>query len=106
VRADSLVNYNTTARWGTEVLDTIDRIKTRVCEIRLPILILHGQADRLNSADGAQQYFETLTCLDKNLHIYPGSFHELHNDLNHAQVLEDLVEWLLQHRTAPAEKQA
>lgn len=96
-QADTLVHGRASARWGTEALKTVEQVKTRAAEIQLPVLLLHGEADRLNTASGARRYFDALTAPDKTLRIYPGSYHELHNDLNHDQVLEDLACWILQH---------
>ena len=31
---------------------------------------------------------------DKTLRIYPGMYHELHNDTDHEQVLNDVRNWL------------
>jgi alpha-beta hydrolase superfamily lysophospholipase len=94
---DPLVHGKASARWGTEVLEALERVIERLEEIQIPILLIHGELDRLNTADGSRKYFEALTCPDKMLCIYPDSYHELHNEINHAQVLEDLAEWILQH---------
>jgi alpha-beta hydrolase superfamily lysophospholipase len=94
---DPLVHGMVTARWGTEALATVAWVKENAVEIRIPILLVHGEADRLNSADGARQFEETVPYSDKVLYIDPGGYHEPHNDLAHDQVLKFIENWMDQH---------
>ncbi|MCX7600649.1 MAG: lysophospholipase [Meiothermus sp.] len=96
-RSDPLVHNRVSARWGTEVLQTIELVKAGVKDIRDPLLILHGEADSINKAEGARWLFREIPFTDKELRIYPGGFHEPHNDLDKAQVLQDISEWLERH---------
>jgi len=67
-------------------------------EVNIPILLIHGGFDPLNSPDGARNFFEKVTFPDKKMKIYPGSYHEAHNDLDYAQVMNDMAQWLERHR--------
>ncbi len=96
-RTDPLVHGQASARWGTEVLRTIQAVKARVQDIRTPLLILHGEADTINRVEGAHWLWQKVATPDKVLRVYPGGFHEPHNDLDQAQVLQDVTEWLEQH---------
>jgi alpha-beta hydrolase superfamily lysophospholipase len=69
-------------------------IRQRAGEIRLPVLFIHGGDDPFNLASGVEQYFQQITYPDKMLEIYPGSRHETHNDLDHAQVAADIAGWM------------
>jgi alpha-beta hydrolase superfamily lysophospholipase len=91
---DPLVHHTATARWGTETLDAIDRVKSRMSEIGLPILILHGEADPVNSVEGSKELFAAVSSKDKELHTYPGGKHEPHNDIVREQVVADVEKWL------------
>jgi alpha-beta hydrolase superfamily lysophospholipase len=94
LRQDPLQHNWVTARWGTEALTATDWMRSRATAIRLPVLFLHGSDDPFNLASGTQQYFEQVTYPDKTLKIYPGSRHETHNDLDHAQVAADIADWM------------
>lgn len=94
---DPLVHHTATMRWGTESLAAIERVKSRASEIRLPILILHGGSDRVNSVEGSRELFAKVSSADKQLIVYPGGAHEPHNDLDRAQVALDVQEWLIRH---------
>jgi len=91
---DPLVHHTATARWGTETLDAIDRVKSRMSEIGLPILILHGEADPVNAVQGSKELFAGVSSKDKELHLYPGGKHEPHNDIVREQVVDDVEKWL------------
>ncbi len=93
-RSDPLVHGAATARWGVEALEVVRRVRADPAQITLPILFIHGGADRLNAAEGVRRYFEQLGSSDKTLRIYQGTFHEPHNDLDHEQVVEDITAWL------------
>jgi len=93
-RADPLVSGRATIRWGTESLDTVERVKGALERIDVPLLVIHGEADRLNLVHGAHTLFEKASSPDKTLRVYPGVFHEPHNDIGHEQVVDDIREWL------------
>lgn len=94
---DPLVHGLASARWGTELLKTIESVKAKAKNIREPLLILHGEADAINRVEGAAWLFKEVVHTDKELRVYPGGFHEPHNDLDKARVLQDVEEWLERH---------
>lgn len=94
---DPLVSRRATVRWGTESLNTISWVKAHATKINIPILLIHGEADRLSLAQGTRSLFEIMTHADKTLRIYPGGYHEPHNDIDHEQVVADIQQWLDQH---------
>jgi alpha-beta hydrolase superfamily lysophospholipase len=95
--SDPLVHDSVSVRWGTEVLKTIEYFRAHASQINLPMLILHGEADHINSAEGARWLYEQITYPDKELHIYPGVYHLTHNDYGHEQVAADLEAWMARH---------
>jgi alpha-beta hydrolase superfamily lysophospholipase len=95
--ADPLVHGKTTVRWGMEILKTIERVKTHPAEVHIPLFLIHGGSDPLNSPDGTRSFFEKIIYPDKEMKIYPGSYHEVHNDLDYKQVMKDMAQWLGKH---------
>jgi alpha-beta hydrolase superfamily lysophospholipase len=91
---DPMVHHTATARWGTETLDAIKRLKSRMSEIRLPIIIFHGGADPVNSVEGSRELYDAVASTDKELKVYPGGMHEPHNDVNRGKVAKDVEHWL------------
>ena len=94
---DSLRHSQGTARLTTELLKTINWIKAHGTELKIPLLILHGGADRVTLAESSKTFFESLTLTDREIREYPDSRHELHHDLNYQEVLADIADWLNRH---------
>ncbi len=96
-RNDPLVHGKVSARWGTEFLSTVKSIKLRGENISIPLLMIHGEADRLNYAEGAKKFFDRIRIFDKEFISYPAGYHELHNDLDHEIMLSDILDWIDRH---------
>jgi alpha-beta hydrolase superfamily lysophospholipase len=99
---DPLSSNVATVRWGTEMFKTVSWVKSHAKEISLPILLIHGDADWFNGVEGSRYLFDAITHADKTLIIYPGGYHESHNDIDHEKVLTDVKGWLDRH-LAPEE---
>lgn len=91
---DALCHRRGTARLGTEMAAAISWTIAHAEEVRLPILIFHGTADRLTDPQARRLFFERITFPDKTLCEYEGSYHETLNDVDHQRVLADLEGWL------------
>lgn len=92
--ADPLTHGRVTARWGTEILAAIDRVKQQAAGIRLPLLVLHGAEDRINDPCGSTWLFEHVGSADKQIVLYAGGRHEIQSDYCHRQVETDATAWL------------
>lgn len=79
-----------------------ERFEREFGRITLPVLILHGTADKATRPDGSQQFFDEAGSADKTLKLYDGYYHDLLNDLGREQVMEDILAWIETrlHRTA------
>ncbi len=62
--------------------------------ITLPVLILHGTADKATKPAGSQLFFDTAGSPDKTLKLYQGHFHDLLNDLGREEVMTDILGWI------------
>lgn len=94
---DPLVQRNVTVRWGTEAMSIQSHTAQRPDLIQLPVLFIHGSDDPLNLLSGVRRFFQNISYPDKQLHVYQGSLHEPHNDLEHDQVAQDIINWLDGH---------
>lgn len=97
---DPLTHPYVTLRWGSETLSTIAWVKTHIHQLTLPVLLTHGGADPIVASTGTQAIFQQIQSPDKTLRLYPGSYHEPHNDLDADQVVSDLLHWLDGHIAA------
>jgi alpha-beta hydrolase superfamily lysophospholipase len=71
-----------------------ERFEREFGRITLPVLILHGTADKATRPDGSQQFFDEAGSADKSLKLYEGHVHDLLNDLGREQVMDDIVLWI------------
>jgi alpha-beta hydrolase superfamily lysophospholipase len=84
-------------RMGSLLIEAGRQLRARASELRLPLLILHGGDDQLVPKSGSEYMYERAGSSDKTLKIYPGLYHEVHNELEKETVLADAVNWLDQH---------
>jgi len=71
-----------------------ERLKEEFVRIRLPLLILHGTADKAAKSSGSQLFYERAGSTDKTLKLYEGHFHDLLNDLGKDTVMTDITSWI------------
>jgi acylglycerol lipase len=87
----------TTARLCAELLKTTQRVTDQATKIRLPIMIVQGSGDKLVDPSGAQLLYDLVGSGDKMIKIYDGFYHEVFNEPEHEQVLNDVNKWLETH---------
>ncbi len=79
-----------------EMVRADERLKeSGFAQIKLPVLILHGTADRVTLPHGSKRFKELGGSQDKTLKLYEDHFHDLLNDLGRERVLADIVEWIV-----------
>jgi alpha-beta hydrolase superfamily lysophospholipase len=71
-----------------------ERFEREFPRITLPVLILHGTADKATRPDGSQQFFNEAGSTDKTLKLYDGHYHDLLNDFGREEVFGDIVAWI------------
>ncbi|MFM2061802.1 MAG: hypothetical protein RLZZ507_1472 [Cyanobacteriota bacterium] len=99
---DPLRHTRATARFSTEFFTTITWINDHAAEWKIPLLILHGGADRVVLPGGSKIFYQRVTYPDKLRIEYPGAYHDLHCDINYCEVLNDLNNWMEKHLPAEA----
>ena len=71
-----------------------ERLKEEFSSITLPVLILHGTADKNTNPSGSQHFYDRVGSVDKTLKLYEGAVHDPLNDTEKAQVMADIQDWL------------
>ena len=94
---DPLVHGKGTPRFATEITASAEWAMAHAAEFKPPLLLLHGEADRLVNVQASQDFFARVPHNDKKLIIYEGGYHESHNDIEHERVVRDIEEWLETH---------
>jgi alpha-beta hydrolase superfamily lysophospholipase len=66
----------------------------RAPALTAPLLVVHGAEDRLITVDGSRRLVECVGSSDVELKIYPSLYHEVFNEPERDQVLDDVVSWI------------
>jgi alpha-beta hydrolase superfamily lysophospholipase len=82
------------ARTVAELSRAIDSFPEAVTRFRLPMLAMHGTADRLVPIAGSEMVVDRAGSEDKTFKRYDGLFHEILNEPERQQVLDDIADWL------------
>jgi acylglycerol lipase len=77
-----------------------ERLEREFSSLRVPVLILHGTADKVTRPAGSQQFHDTAGSADKTLRLYEGHAHDLLNDLGRETVMADITGWIDAHLAA------
>lgn len=82
------------AATGAGILNAILQVPSLAPKVRLPVLVTHGDQDKVMPVQGSRDLHARLGSMDKTLRIYEGWVHELHNDLGRAQYLDETIAWI------------
>lgn len=94
-KQDPLINHGKmSARFVSELFNAMHRIQAGARTIELPLLIMHGDADAMTAPAGSQFLYDHVGSRDKTLKLYPGLYHEIFNEPEREQVIDDLLEWV------------
>ncbi len=98
MNADPLIaNETQPTKTVAEMVRADERLKKEFPLITLPLLILHGTADKATKPSGSKLFHETAGSKDKTLKLYDGAFHDLLNDTDKQTVMGDIQRWLDAH---------
>jgi alpha-beta hydrolase superfamily lysophospholipase len=95
--ADPLNSGVGTPRLATETFAAISRAFGHAGELRIPLLIVHGEADPIVPAESSARFYASAGSNDKRRITYPDVVHEPHNDLGWQQPVGDIANWLDAH---------
>ncbi|XP_067908258.1 monoglyceride lipase-like [Heterodontus francisci] len=95
---DDLLNYHGPYRmkFTVQVLEAVANLEKLLPKITWPILILHGEADKLCDIRGSFLLYKLAASSDKSLKVFSKCFHELHHELPKvtAEVFALIGKWL------------
>ncbi|OBC14046.1 hydrolase [Gordonia sp. 852002-50816_SCH5313054-c] len=99
-QADPLVTRaRIPARLGAEMLSTMQSFPDRVGSLTIPLLVMHGSADRLTNPAGSEMVERLAGSDDKTLVIFDDLYHEIFNEPEQDKVLSTTLGWLEGHVT-------
>jgi alpha-beta hydrolase superfamily lysophospholipase len=93
--ADPLVFKHATARWFRETTLAQERTLSRAGELRLPLYVTFGSADRVAKMGAARAFYERAASTDKTWEERSGAFHEVLNEPDWRGLADRMGEWML-----------
>ena len=94
-RTDPLVYHGRVpAGVGRALLQVGETMPQRAPALTAPLLVVHGSDDGLIPVDGSRRLVDCVGSTDVELKVYPGLYHEVFNEPERDQVLDDVVSWI------------
>lgn len=95
--SDPLVHNKISVRLALEMLSAGEWALAHAAEFPLPLLLVHGTADILTSAQASAEFAARVPAGRCTLKLWEGFYHETHNEPEKAEVLGFMVDWLNTH---------
>jgi acylglycerol lipase len=89
-------------RTVAELAAAVDSFQDGVGSITVPTLIMYGTDDKLAPPAGAVMVSERIGSTDTTVKPYEGLYHEILNEPEQQQVMDDMCAWLSAHIGVPA----
>jgi len=89
-----LANEKEPTKTMMQLLLAAQYLKKMTPAIKLPLLILHGTADKVSAPSRSQYFLEHASSADKQIKLYEGHYHDLLNDKYNGIVAKDIGRWL------------
>lgn len=90
---DPWVHDRVNARLGLDLITTGEWALEHAADFDLPLLLMHGSADGLTSAQASRDFAQRAGKIC-TLKIWDGLFHEIHNEAEQDQVFAVMVDWM------------
>lgn len=91
--SDPLVHTRVSVRLAVEMVDNGEWVLEHASQLKLPLLLLHGNADRLTSPE-ATRAFAVNVHSPCELYLSPDGYHELHREVDRQMTFERIIGWL------------
>ena len=90
---DPLIHDKITSETGMSMMDSCDWLLNSPVNFDLPVLFMHGSEDQIISPEGTKEVHSKAKG-DVELKIWPGLFHEIHNEVNRQDVFNYTLNWI------------
>lgn len=95
MNADPLIaNESQPTQTVAALVHADERLRKEFGTITLPVLILHGTADKATKYQGSQFFHDNAGSKDKTLKLYPDAYHDMLSDIIKDQVMADIKAWI------------
>ena len=93
--ADPLVHHGKLpAGIARALIGVGETMSQRAPALTAPLLVVHGEQDKLIPVQGSRHLMECVGSQDAQLTVYPELYHEVFNEPERAMVLDDVATWV------------
>lgn len=93
--ADPLVHHGKVPAGVAKALIKVgETMPQRAAKLTAPLLVVHGEQDKLIAVEGSRRLLEYVASTDAHLKVYPELYHEVFNEPERALVLDDVTAWI------------
>lgn len=93
--SDPLVHHGKLpAGIGRALIGVGETMPQRAPALTAPLLVVHGEQDKLIPVDGSRRLIEHVGSHDAHLKVYPELYHEVFNEPERHLVLDDVAVWI------------
>lgn len=82
---------------GNMFVGGVRYLNRRIDQFDAPVLFMHGGTDKIVPKEFSERMYNIVPSRDKQLKIYPESYHEIFNDLDKEKAFADVIAWLDEH---------
>ena len=79
---------------GYQILKTTKEVSSRLSEVSLPLLAMHGGDDKLIEKEGTDKLYNKASSTDKTIKIWDGLAHEITRSADKADVFKMMTDWI------------
>ncbi len=94
---DPLVHGKISTRLGLDLVTKGAWVQEQAAHFPGPLLLMQGDCDYLVSQQALSRFAEAVPAEKLTYKVWPGSYHETHNDLEKQQVIQTIIDWLNGH---------
>jgi alpha-beta hydrolase superfamily lysophospholipase len=96
--SDPLVHDKMSLGFGKAMQPNLHWTLEHAAEFPLPLLMMHGTSDTIAFPSSSEEFTEAVG--DKaTLVLWKDLYHETHNELNKAEVIQTMIRWMDEHLT-------
>ncbi|MFW6124245.1 MAG: alpha/beta hydrolase [Acidobacteriota bacterium] len=85
------------ARTCLEIIRASKNVIKRSDELKIPVLIIHGEEDQLCKFEGSREFHEKVGHTDNTFKLYKGLSHSLLLETEGKKVIQDIIQWADSH---------
>jgi alpha-beta hydrolase superfamily lysophospholipase len=90
---DPLVHDKISPNYSVVFMETGEWAISNANKLNVPMLLMHGTGDRLTSYKASEEFAKNAGD-QVELKLYKDAYHELHNDINKNEVINEMINWI------------